>query len=204
MEIIIHKINTVKELRRIRKDFGTEIDSKSYKSKLILNHEPYKSGDLLENYLSTYDNGTLVLNIKESGIENDVIKLTKKYNIKSYFLLDCEMPYIFQKYKKNFRNMAIRFSEYEPIQISAKFINKIDWIWIDTYTKLPVSPSNVKIIKKFKSCIVCPERWGREKDIEKYFNKMVNMKFLPTSVMTSKKNSFKWLKLMSKKKVYSA
>ena len=198
MEIIIHKINTVKELRRIRKDFGTEIDIKSYKSKLILNHEPYKSGDLLENYLSTYDNGTLVLNIKESGIENDVIKLTKKYNIKSYFLLDCEMPYIFQKIKKNFRDMAVRFSEYEPIEISKNFINKVDWIWIDTYTKLPVNPSNMKIIKRFKSCIVCPERWGREKQIKNYFYKMLKMDFMPDSVMTSKKNSLKWLKLSQK------
>ena len=95
MEIIIHRINTIKKLTHIRKGFGTEIDIKSYKSKLILNHEPFKSGDLLENYLSAYNNGTLILNIKESGIEDEVIRLVKLYNIKSYFLLDCEMPYIF-------------------------------------------------------------------------------------------------------------
>ena len=198
MEIIIHKINTVKELRKIRKDFGTEIDIKSFKSQLILNHEPYKSGELLDDYLSAYNNGTLILNIKESGIEDDVIKLTKKYKIKSYFLLDCEMPYIFQKIKKNFRDMAVRFSEYEPIEISKNFINKVDWIWIDTYTKLPVNPSNMKIIKRFKSCIVCPERWGREKKIKNYFYKMLKMDFMPDSVMTSKKNSLKWLKLSQK------
>ncbi len=199
MEIIIHKINNIKSLRQIQKNFGTEIDIKSYKSKLILNHEPYKSGELLEDYLSAYKNGTLILNIKESGIEDDVINLTKKYKIKSYFLLDCEMPYIFQKIKKNFKKMAIRFSEYEPIEISKKFINKVDWIWIDTYTKLPVNFTNIKTIKKFKSCIVCPERWGREKDIKKYFYKMRKMNFLPDSVMTSKKNSLKWLKLSQKK-----
>ena len=199
MEIIIHKINTVKELKRIRKDFGTEIDIKSYKSKLILNHEPYKSGELLENYLSAYANGTLILNIKESGIEDDVIKLVKKYKIKSYFLLDCEMPYIFQKMRKNFKDIAIRFSEYEPIQISTKFINKVNWIWVDTYTKLSLSPNSIKIIKKFKSCIVCPERWGREKDIKKYYNTMYKMNFFPDCVMTSKKNSLKWLNLSQKK-----
>ena len=99
----------------------------------------------------------------------------------------------------NFKKMAIRFSEYEPIEISKKFINKVDWIWIDTYTKLPVNFTNIKTIKKFKSCIVCPERWGREKDIKKYFYKMRKMNFLPDSVMTSKKNSLKWLKLSQKK-----
>ena len=199
MEIIIHKINTVKELRKIRKDFGTEIDIKSFKSQLILNHEPYKSGELLDDYLSAYNNGTLILNIKESGIEDDVIKLTKKYKIKSYFLLDCEMPYIFQKIKKNFRDMAVRFSEYEPIEISKNFINKVDWIWIDTYTKLPVNPSNMKIIKRFKSCIVCPERWGREKQIKNYFYKMLKMDFMPDSVMTSKKKFVKVVEIEPKR-----
>ena len=40
--------------------------------------------------------GTLILNIKESGIEQNVLKLVKRYKIKSYFLLDVEFPYIFK------------------------------------------------------------------------------------------------------------
>ena len=85
MEIIIHKINTVKELRRIRKDFGTEIDIKSYKSKLILNHEPYKSGDLLENYLSTYDNVFLTPYIKYA------ISIITQYFEKKNILYESEL-----------------------------------------------------------------------------------------------------------------
>ena len=85
MEIIVHRVNSIKMLKKIPINFGVEIDLRAYQSKIILNHEPFKSGDLLENYLSAYNNGTLILNIKESGIEDEVIRLVKLYNIKSYF-----------------------------------------------------------------------------------------------------------------------
>ena len=66
--------------------------------------------------LANTDIGTLILNIKESGIENNVLSLIQEYNnVKNYFLLDVEFPYIFSAYKKNFKNIAIRFSEFESI-----------------------------------------------------------------------------------------
>ena len=52
MEIIIHRVNTVKELKKIPHNFGIEIDIRTYKDKIILNHEPYCSGDTLINYIS--------------------------------------------------------------------------------------------------------------------------------------------------------
>ena len=51
MEIIIHRINNIKDLKKINTNYGCEIDIRADKSKLILNHDPYKSGDKLENYL---------------------------------------------------------------------------------------------------------------------------------------------------------
>ena len=62
----------------------------------------------------------------------------------------------------------MRFSEFEPIELSEKFKRFTDWIWIDTITKLPIDKSNLKIIKKFNSCLVSPERWNRKNDIKKY------------------------------------
>ena len=101
MEIIIHQINKIKHLKKIKKIYGVEIDIRTHRSKLILSHDPFYNGDTLENYLENYFHGTLVLNIKESGIENDVLKLIKNFNIKSYFLLDVEFPYIYYAYTKN-------------------------------------------------------------------------------------------------------
>ena len=192
MEFIIHRINKINELKKIPKNYGTEIDIRCKGSKLILNHEPHENGDRLENYLENYNHKTLVLNIKEAGIENSILKIVKSYSIKSYFLLDVEMPYMYSATKKGQKNIAVRFSEYEDISLAKKFRNKLKWIWIDTTTKLPISKDNLNIIKNFKSCVVCPERWGRIKDIKKYKNKFINLNFLPDAVMTSYKCLKNW------------
>ena len=187
MEFIIHRINKIKELNKIPRIYGTEIDIRCKGSQLILNHEPYQIGDKLENYLENYKHKTLVLNIKEAGIENDVLKIIKSFYIKSYFLLDVEMPYMYSATKKGYRNIAVRFSEYENISTAKQFKNKLNWIWIDTVTELPINKESIKIIKHFKSCLVCPERWKRKSDIASYKKKLRRMNFFPDTVMTSKK-----------------
>ena len=192
MEIIVHRINSIKKLKKIPINFGAEIDLRVYQSKIILNHEPFKSGDTLDNFLKHYNHGTLILNIKEDGIEDKVIKKVKKAKIKSYFLLDVEFPYIFKSLKNRQKNIAIRFSENETIQTAKIFKNKFKWLWIDTVTKLPLNKKNIKIIKSFKSCLVCPERWGRPNQIENYKKKLKLLKFLPDAVMTSEKYANRW------------
>ena len=85
MEIIVHRINTLKELKKIPLKYGVEIDIRTNGSKIILNHNPYKGGDSFEDYVANYKHGTLILNIKESGIEEDVLKIVKSASIKSFF-----------------------------------------------------------------------------------------------------------------------
>ena len=77
MDIIAHRINLISELLELPVKYGCEIDIRSRNSKLILNHEPYVSGDSLVDYLDNYKHGLLVLNIKEAGIENDVLQLVR-------------------------------------------------------------------------------------------------------------------------------
>ena len=193
MEIIIHRVNKIKELNKISTNFGAEIDVRTNGSNLILGHDPFMKGDKLEDYLENYNHKTLVLNIKEAGIEEKVLSLVKKYSIKSYFLLDVEMPYLYKATIKGQKNIAVRFSEYENIFLAKYFKNKLKWVWIDTVTKLPINKNNKKILNKFKSCIVCPERWGRKQDIKIYKKKLKKIKFEPTAIMTSKKCVKNWL-----------
>jgi|TARA_B110000259_G_scaffold35439_1_gene39730 hypothetical protein len=193
MEIIIHRINKIKELKKIPINFGTEIDIRSNNSDLILSHDPFLKGDKLENYFENYKHKTLVLNLKEAGIEKIVLDMVKKYSIKSYFLLDVEMPYMYTATKRGQKNIAVRFSEYEDIALADHFKNKLKWVWIDTATKLPLNQNNIKTLSKFKSCLVCPERWGRVKDIAKYKKILKKLKYKPDAVMTSKKCLINWL-----------
>ena len=157
MEIIIHRINKINELKEIPKMFGCEIDIRTNGSNLILNHEPFGKGDFLTDYLDNFNNGTLVLNIKESGIENYVLKEVRQRNIKSYFLLDIEFPYMYKASLNGEKNMAIRFSEKEAIENLRFFKNKINWVWIDTISKFPIKKNIVQELSEYKSCLVCPE-----------------------------------------------
>tara|TARA_B100000242_G_scaffold294324_1_gene276381 strand:+ start:3416 stop:4015 length:600 start_codon:yes stop_codon:yes gene_type:complete len=197
MEIIAHKINSIKSLRKLPSKYGSEVDLRTFGSRIVLSHDPYKKGDRFEDYLENYNHGTLILNIKESGIENEVIKKVRNNKISNFFLLDVEMPFICVNKKELNKFTSIRFSEYESIDTLRKFKKKVGWVWIDTFKNLPIKKKNLKILKDFKSCLVCPERWNRPKDINKYFFLMKKINFLPNCVMTNLKYAKKWERLIS-------
>ena len=192
MKLVIHRINSIKKLKKIPKVYGVEIDIRSYKKKLVLSHDPYKSGDDLKKYLKEYNHSLLVANIKEAGIEDQVIKEIKKANIKKYFLLDVEFPYLYKSTKKGIKNIAIRFSEEESIETVKKYIKKLNYVWIDTFTKFPINKKNKKILDKFHKCLVSPDRWNRTKDIKKYIKIIKRNNIRIDSVMTSLSNVKKW------------
>ncbi|SVC74012.1 uncharacterized protein METZ01_LOCUS326866, partial [marine metagenome] len=122
MEIIIHRVNTLQDLKTIPTEYGTEIDIRAFGSNLILNHEPFQTGELFENFLDEYRHGTLILNIKEAGIEDEALRLVRKRSqIKKFFLLDVEFPYIYSASQKGERAIAVRFSEVESIETIKNF-----------------------------------------------------------------------------------
>ena len=179
----------------IDKEYGTEIDVRSFGSDLILNHEPFSSGEKLVDYLDEYKHGTLILNIKEAGIEDEVLQhIRKRADINRYFLLDVEFPYIYNATRRGEKHIAIRFSEDESIETVRKYINKLNWVWIDTMNVLPIVEKNISILNNFKKCLVCPERWGRPGDIMRYRKMIINMGIQIDAVMTSKVFSDAWVK----------
>jgi len=194
MDIVIHKVNTIKKLQNIPKKYGVEIDVRAYKNKIVLSHNPFLNGEALSDYLDCFFHKLLIINIKETGIEKKVFDLLKKKNIKNFFLLDLEFPFYFNAKKKYLLNSSIRFSQYESINTVRNYKDKIKWVWIDTYKKFPITRSNIKILDFFKKCLVCPERWGRPGDINKYIIKIKKNNYRIDAVMTSIKNASKWEK----------
>ena len=191
-ELIIHRINEISKLKSIPFEYGCEIDIRTNGSNLILNHNPYLSGDSLIDFLDNYQHGTLVLNIKESGIESDVLSHVRERNINSFFLLDVEFPYLYRASRDGERSIALRYSEDEPIELVNKYKNMVDWVWIDTNTKLPLDMETIVQLKGFNTCLVCPGRWGRPKDIIPYRNLMKQFDFEPTAIMTSSTDVQQW------------
>ncbi len=198
--IIIHRVNTIEELRSIPSKYGVEIDVRGFGNKLFLNHntiDPEKKYDELEEYLMNFNHAFVIFNIKEAGYEDRVIELAKKHNIENYFLLDCEFPFIYKATRKDgFKKIAIRFSEAEPIEMVESQVKNglplADWVWIDTNTKLPLDEGVIEKLKPFKTCLVCPERWSRPEDIETYKEKMRSFNFEPTAIMTAINYANNW------------
>ena len=191
--LIVHRVNSIEILNSIDRALGCEIDIRTDGSKLILNHNPFKKGDNLVDYLDEYHHGTLVLNIKETGIESIVLEEVQKRNIKSYFLLDVEMPYLIKAFIKNEKKLAVRFSEYEPIENVVVFKNKFNWIWVDSITKVPITDENFQTINKFNVCVVCPSLWKRSEDINNEKYKLSKYNFDNLKIITKHKYIDVWL-----------
>lgn len=195
MTIIAHRINTVEELRTLPPEYGVEIDVRAYEEQLILSHDPYESGEHLAEYLKAVDDRFVVFNIKESGIEKDVVELANRYEVTEFFLLDVEFPYIYTASRNSsFRKMAIRFSEAEAIETALKNADFVDWVWVDTNTELPLHRDTYRQLSNagYKICLVSPDRWGRPEHIEPYISKMDTEGIKLDAVMTSIENAEAW------------
>ena len=78
MIIICHRINSIKQLKKIPYKYGVEIDVRDYKNKLVLNHDPFKKGETLINYLKYFKHKFLIINVKSEGIETKIYEILKK------------------------------------------------------------------------------------------------------------------------------
>ena len=97
---IIHRVNKIENLKRVSYDYGVEIDIRSNNGSLILTHDISNSAVLFEDFLESYNHQLLVANIKEAGIEKEVIKKLMDKGISNFFLLDTEFPFIINNYQE--------------------------------------------------------------------------------------------------------
>ena len=85
MQLISHRINTIKELKKLDKNYGVEIDIRDNGKDLIVVHDPFRKGILLDDYLKYYKHKIIIANIKSERIEDVVLKKFKKFNIEKFF-----------------------------------------------------------------------------------------------------------------------
>ncbi len=162
---IAHRINTIDQLKQVPPEWGVEIDLRPEGDKIILHHDAFQSGVDFEEWLKHYKHSLIILNTKSEGMEERIIALIQKYGISEYFFLDLSLPFTIKYLNKGLKKIAVRFSEYEPIEFAMKFAGKAEWLWIDCFTRLPLDNSNYQQLKKhFKLCIVSPELQGYEID----------------------------------------
>jgi hypothetical protein len=187
MLIIEHRINAIKELGSVPAGHGVEVDVRrnSGTGRLYLGHDA-GGGEDLEEYLKNFRHAFIVFNIKEAGTETGCIELAEANGIPKdkYFLLDVEFPYLYRASRQEgVREIAARFSEIEPIEMALAQKEFVDWVWIDTNTKLPLDESAAQKLAGFKTCLVGPDRWGRPEDIIPYLREVKKLGLPLTAIM---------------------
>ncbi len=195
MIVIIHRVNTVSELNNTPKKYGVEVDIRAYNGKLILNHESNKNGEELEEFLKHYGHKFIILNIKESGTEMEVLDLVKKYKIKNFFFLDVEYSFIYKAMaNKLTKNIALRVSEIEPVDMALHNSGRFNWVWIDIFSKIPINKQDYVKLKKagYNICFLCPSSLNRPEDALKYKRLLAKKGIKIDAVMTEKEFAEEW------------
>ena len=166
MKFISHRRNTIEELQATPREYGVEVDIRSDNGKLVIHHDPFARGDDFEEWLKHFQHGTLILNVKEEGLEARLIDLMKQYKIEDYFFLDQSFPFLIKWSKLGEHHCAVRVSEFESIETALSLAGKIDWVWVDCFTKFPLAGMDAKRLQDagFKLCLVSPELQGRPAD----------------------------------------
>ena len=88
MKFISHRRNTIEELKATPREYGIEVDIRSNDGELMIHHDPLASGEYFEVWLKYYHHGTLILNVKEEGLEARLIELMQQHHITDYFFLE--------------------------------------------------------------------------------------------------------------------
>lgn len=204
MEYIAHRINNVGELKMLPEEYGVELDLRDgLDGRIYIEHNPFMGGEDFEEYLKEYHHSILILNIKSERIEHEVIILLEKYNIKQYFFLDSSFPMIKLLSDIGEKNVALRYSEFEGMDIIRNMAGKVDWIWVDCFTRLPIDNATYNEIKTlgYKICLVSPELQGQDEKIEEYAQQLINEFIQADAICTKKYNIQRWKELLFKHEV---
>ena len=194
MIIIKHRVNTSKELKKLSVNFGAEIDLRSNNKDVYLHHDPFKKGDLFSNWIKYFKHKLLVLNVKEEGLEQKIISILKKNNIRNFFFHDQTFSSLLKNMHKT--NVSIRYSEFEDLKKIDKLFDSIKWVWLDNFNEIKINRKFYSFLKKkkVKICIVSPElvKKSRSKEIKKIKSYLEKNKYIVDAVCT--KNSKLWSK----------
>ena len=160
--LIAHRVNSLEALGQTPTDYGVELDLRDRGDRLVLQHDPFLDGEDFATYLREYGHGLMILNIKSERIEHRVLELVRGAGtVPDYFLLDCSYPMLRCLIRQGEKRVAVRFSEYEPIEMALAHEGKADWVWVDCFTRLPLTDRTYSQLRTaFRICLVSPELQG--------------------------------------------
>ncbi len=101
---------------------------------------------------------------------------------------------IYLSSKQGNSKLAIRYSELEGLDTVLNMRGKVQWVWVDCFSKLPIDFKIYKTLKDagFKLCLVSPELQGREEDINQYKDYLSNQNIVFDAICTKLRNVEVW------------
>jgi hypothetical protein len=191
---VAHRINTIAELLNTPSYMGVEVDLRDAEGGIIISHDPFSSGENLEQYLQNYTHRFLIANIKSERIELRVKKLLDKFQIKNYFFLDSSTPMIVRCGLESGYKFAIRVSEYESVTSALRMKALADWIWVDCFEGLSIDRDEYLALKSagLKLCLVSPELHDSARSILDFIKDLKKIGIVPDMVCSKYKNYDLW------------
>ncbi len=161
--IIRHRCNTIDDLKSTPPELGVEIDLRTNDRDLIVAHDPFAAGPLFSDWIKHYKHQFLILNVKEEALEQSVLEVLDHHDVSEFFFLDQTFPFLLKTALAGERRCAVRVSEFESVETALAMSDLIDWVWVDTFTKLALSRAEAQALKGagLKLCLVSPDLLGR-------------------------------------------
>ena len=151
------------------------MDLHAYGDRLVVHHDPCREGLDFNEWLAAFRHAFIIFNIKEEGIEREVRDRAVAAGIERFFMLDLSFPALIKMARLGERRLAVRVSEYEPIQQALLLAEMVDWVWLDVFFGFPISRAEAHALRAagLKLCLVSPELHGREvEEIAEMQNRM--------------------------------
>lgn len=166
MHIIAHRKNTIAELQATPEIYGVEIDLRSHGADVILHHDAFTGGENFETWIDYYRHGTLILNVKEEGLESRLLEILHARGISDFFFLDQSFPFLMKTARSGEQRCAVRVSEYESAETAYSLAGLVRWVWVDCFTRFPLSGEAAGKLRAagFQLCLVSPELQARPAD----------------------------------------
>ena len=140
------------------------MDIHAYGDRLVVHHDPFQEGLDFNEWLVAFRHAFTIFNVKEEGLEREVRDRAVAAGIERFFMLDLSFPALLRMARLGERRLAVRVSEYEPVQQALLLAGMVEWVWLDVYFGFPVNKAEVIALKTagLKLCLVSPELHGRD------------------------------------------
>ena len=150
---------------------GIEFDIRDSNGDLIVQHDACQTGQPFSEFLTFCPPSKFyIVTVKAEGIEEIAIQLLTEHGIQNFFLLDCGMPSLVRLGRAGEKRLAVRFSEYESFETVAAVASFVSWIWVDVFTRLPLTKQSSEKAKELglRLCLVSPELQRQPEKREEY------------------------------------